>query len=897
MEMVAASTWVDLAGNPAPERLQIHTKGIWVDTPAGGDHRRWWFDQIKEFRLEALVGSCFLQAKVDGRWIDVMRFSGGVDDERGELVSRLSALCLASRSPWTPDLWEETMAAASKPAPNGHSGKWRRIAALVRPLRMSVLLLLALSLLAVGVDVVPPLLQRALVDRVLQVEMPAAASEQVVMLLVSIVLGLLLVRLGATIVAVGKGWIASRVGTKMTADLRSQLVEKLGSLPLAFHDRKQVGVLMSQVAYDTETMHTLIHHITSGLLLQSLQLVGIGVMLFVLNPKLAAITLAPMPLIVGGSWYFTRHLQPLHQHYWEAVGRQASALMGMLGGIRVVKAFAQEDREVKRFCQSSAHLRDARMTVDVSTAAFTACMGFLFVLGSLAVWYIGGRDVLAGRMTVGSLMAFLAYLAMFYAPLTSISESTTWFAGFFGTVERMGDLLDTPSEATRSADESPMRRPAGAIEFQGVTFGYDKAHPVLRDIDLAIRPGEMVGVLGHSGSGKSTLVNLIARLYEVDAGRILLDGTDIRQFDPRQFRRQIGIVPQEPFLFRGTVADNISYGNAQSHPEQILMAAKRADAHGFVMQMPLAYETQLGEGGAGLSGGERQRLSIARALICDPTILILDEATANVDAEAERTICDALRRLARRQTTIVIAHRLSTLRDANRLLVFDGGRLVEQGTHNELLALGGVYARLAKVQRAALPYQHPDHPAAPLEEETAEAEASWLEPDQLAMDAQLHGSLRVIYQGREYDGVHAVRAFPATCPRQFISLVWTREPGKAVELGLLRDLQRWPRAVQDAVERSLRRRYLLHPIHEIRQIRANGGLLKLSVVTDRGPVNLEMERRIDGPQPFGSRGMLLVDTRGNDYVVPDCAKLPVRQRKLLALYFGEAWQSASAQHV
>jgi ATP-binding cassette subfamily B protein len=282
----------------------------------------------------------------------------------------------------------------------------------------------------------------------------------------------------------------------------------------------------------------------------------------------------------------------------------------MLTGIRVVKAFVQEDREIRRFADSSRRLRDSRLTVDIASVNFTAAMGLLFGLGALVVWYIGGRDVLFGSMTIGSLMEFLAYLAMFYMPLTTIAESTTWFASFYSTSRRICALLDVPSESEQSPPNVPLGRFRGGVEFQHVSFGYDRNRPVLEDISFTIEPGAMVGVVGRSGSGKSTLVSLIGRLYQCDAGQIRIDGIDVRQANPRQLRRQIGMVPQEPFLFRGSVAANITYGNAQATPEQVLLAARNADSHEFIMRMPFAYETQLGEGGSGLSGGERQRLSI-----------------------------------------------------------------------------------------------------------------------------------------------------------------------------------------------------------------------------------------------------------------------------------------------
>ena len=704
-------TSIDLAGNPCPERLTINVRQLMVDTLAGNRRperrRQWRWEQIEAFRVGTAVGSHFLQVQVDGQWIDVLRRPGDVTRELTDLVPRLNVRCRQDFRA-TPcgaengarrrnlDGWPYDSRRETKSPPR--SRMTARLWALLRPF-------LGQRGAPVGVVTGRGSHRHDSPDLAEAPGRPGIAGRsaqnplgQLLQLLLAIVAGLLLARLAATLVAVWKGWVSSRVGTTLTSDLRKELVVKLNGLPLAFYDRNQVGVLMSQVAYDTETLHTLVYHVTSGFLMQSLQLVGISVMLLYLNAKLALVTLLPMPLIVAGSWYFTRYLQPRHQHYWAAVGKQASALMGMLAGIRVVKAFVQEDREIRRFADSSRRLRDSRLTVDNAAVTFTAAMGLLFALGGLVVWYLGGRDVLFGSMTFGSLMAFLAYLAMFYAPLTTIAESTTWFASFFSTSRRICALLDVPGESEPAQPTVPLERFAGGVEFQHVSFAYDRNRPVLKDISFSVEPGEMVGVVGRSGSGKSTLVSLIGRLYACDAGQIRIDGIDVRQADPRQLRRQIGMVLQEPFLFRGLVAANITYGNERATPDQILLAARNADSHEFIMRMPFAYETQLGEGGSGLSGGERQRLSIARALLYDPAILILDEATASVDAESERAICRAIRRRARRRTTIVIAHRLSTLQGADRLLVFDQGRLVEQGSPAELLDQGGLYSTLASIQ-------------------------------------------------------------------------------------------------------------------------------------------------------------------------------------------------------
>jgi ABC-type multidrug transport system fused ATPase/permease subunit len=684
---------------------------------------------------------------------------------------------------------------------------------------------------------------------------------------------------------------------------------------------------MSQVAYDTETLHTLVYHMTSGFLMQSLQLAGIGVMLLCLNAKLALVTLLPMPLILAGSWYFTRYLQPRHQYYWAAVGKQASSLLGMLTGIRVVKAFVQEDREIRRFDESSRRLRDSRLTVDIASVNFTAAMGLLFGLGALVVWYIGGRDVLFGSMTLGSLMAFLALVAMFYAPLTTIAESTTWFASFYSTSRRICALLDVPGESAQLQPTAPLGRFQGGIEFQHVSFGYDRSRPVLEDISFTIEPGEMVGVVGRSGSGKSTLVSLIGRLYQCDDGQIRIDGVDVRQANPRQLRRQIGMVPQEPFLFRGSVAANITYGDGQATPEQILLAARNADCHEFIMRMPFAYETQLGEGGSGLSGGERQRLSIARALLFDPAILILDEATASVDAESERAICQAIRRWACRRTTIVISHRLSTLQGADRLLVFDQGRLVEQGPPAELLNQGGLYSTLASIQYnlsesrrrfesaaggdaardivetaaergseeplfqsvlANAPARNAAvEPALDASPADHEPRMAWLDPANVTIEDGDYGLLRVIKSRQRNESVQAVWAFPASEAGRFISLRQREPSGRESELGMLETLAAWPRQAQEAVRRSLARRYLIRRIQEIRQVRTSGAQLTLSVLTESGPAKLRLEKPGEGCQHFGAQGLLLTDPEGNYYVIPDRSALPQRQQRLLTLYFGD----------
>ena len=691
---------------------------------------------VQEFRTQGAVGSGFLQAYVDDHWVDLARYSNAEADRFHRVARSLEELrttgAIATPHGEVARATHCEKCGQRLPTPGEacprcipRTAILGRLAQMLWPHRGTAAVMCALMLVAVAAELAPPKLQQYLVDDILKGGQQALNPQSLLTALLAVVSALALARIVLSIVNFAKGRLATRVGVALTFDLRAKLVEKLHSLGLGYYDRHQVGSLTSRVAYDSEVIQSLLQQITGGFLLQIVQVTAVGIMLFTLNPKLAVYTLIPAPLVIAGSWFFWKRVHPKHYRYWDSSSKQAGMLTGMLSGIRVVKAFAQEDREYDRFNRISDYLRTSRIRVDYSTAAFSATMQLIFSLGGLIVWYVGGRDVLAGKMTLGSLMAFLAYLAMFYTPLATLSQFTTWLTNFMTGCQRVFELLDTPVESTDPAEPVDLPDVKGRIEFDNVTFGYERHQPVLRDVSFAIEPGETIGIVGKSGSGKTTLVNLLCRFYDVNEGRVMVDGVDVRQLAATQLRRQVGVVLQEPFMFRGTIWDNLIYGLPTSTAEQAISAAKAAQSHEFILNSPLGYDTWLGERGTGLSGGERQRLSIARAILYDPPVLVLDEATSSVDAESEQAIQQALKALTRGRTTIAIAHRLSTLRDAHRILVFDRGRLVEQGSHDQLIAENGRYAKLVRLQSQTSPKSSIDDLLEKAEEpETAESKAA-----------------------------------------------------------------------------------------------------------------------------------------------------------------------------
>jgi len=542
---------------------------------------------------------------------------------------------------------------------------------------------------------VPPYLTMPLMDDVL---VPLESGKQVDHMLVVLYLAGLLV---SAVVAWGLTWaktyILALVSERIGADLRTTTYDHLLRLSLEYFGGKRTGDLMARIGSETDRICVFLSLHLLDFFTDLIMLLMTAAILFSINPWLAVATLVPLPIIMWMIHAVRHRLKTGFEKIDRVWSEVTSVLADTIPGIRVVKAFAQEKRESARFRDANRLNLAVNDRINRIWALFTPSISFLTEVGLLVVWAFGVWLVAHQHTTVGVLTAFIAYISRFYGRLDSMSRIVSWTEHSASATKRIFDILDHVSSVPEPAQPVHLNHVQGRIEVRDVGFRYGNRE-VNRGINLTIEPGQMVGLVGHSGSGKSTLVNLICRFYDVTEGSIRIDGVDIRSLPVAEYRRNIGLVLQEPFLFFGTIADNIAYGKPDATREQIMAAARAAHAHEFILRLPQGYDSIVGERGQGLSGGERQRISIARALLIDPRILILDEATASVDSETEKEIQKALDNLVQGRTTIAIAHRLSTLQRADRLVVLDRGQVVEEGTHDELMARQGAYYNLYQAQ-------------------------------------------------------------------------------------------------------------------------------------------------------------------------------------------------------
>ncbi len=606
----------------------------------------------------------------------------------------LQAVCPSCKAPLEPD--QEECPVCTKVVHTPPS-TWTllRLWQFARPYRGQLLLGFVLMLLGTAASQVPPYLTIPLVDKVL---IPYQNGQQIPPMTVALYLsGLLASGLLAWVLSWAKTYILALASERIAADLRTTTYEHLLRLSLEYFGGKRTGDLLSRVGSESDRIAVYLSLHLTDFASDVVMIVMTAVILFSMNPYLALITLVPLPFI-GWMIHFVRYrLRTGFEKIDRVWGEVTNVLADTIPGIRVVKAFAQEQREAKRFREANRHNLLVNDRINKIWSLFSPSVSLLTEMGLLVVWGFGIWQVSKGEITVGMLLAAIAYIGRFYGRLDSMSRIVSVTQKSASAAKRIFDILDHVSSVPEPQHPVHVDRVEGRIELREVGFRYGN-RAVNRGINLRIAPGEMIGLVGHSGSGKSTLVNLICRFYDVSEGAILVDGVDIRSYAIADFRRNIGLVLQEPFLFFGTIAENIAYGKPEATRSDIVAAARAAHAHEFILRLPQGYDSMVGERGQGLSGGERQRISIARALLIDPRILILDEATSSVDSETEKEIQKALENLVKGRTTIAIAHRLSTLHRADRLVVLDRGRVVEEGTHDALMAQEGAYFNLYQAQ-------------------------------------------------------------------------------------------------------------------------------------------------------------------------------------------------------
>jgi len=667
------------------------------------------YSEIKEAKVKRMYGSAYFQIeKKDGTKEKLLRFTysvASVAEAASDFVNKIEEEGITENSIYpVKNAFKHMRSFCPKcgrklPTPDSEclncKGKvkmFSKFAVYALPQKKNLLLCMLLSIITTVASLVPPRITGYMVDTVL-------TSEKNVSLLLQMVLFLLGVYVVQYSVSAFRTYLLRVTGNRIVVNLKKAIYEKAQYLPMSFYDKTSTGSVINRINSDSSQIQQFVMKLSQEAVVQFFTLIGILIIMLCMNWKLTLVSLAPIPVVALISRRLGKTIGPLYLRIWRRVASISGLLTDTIPGIRVIKAFSGEDNAVNKFNRYCDEWLNEDTRVAKIISIYPSLITFLVTCGSVIIWLIGGNAVIEEKTgyTAGLLVSFITYASMFYNPVNFFANFTDSYKNTLASAEKLLDILDAEPERNFGKGNTP-ERINGKIEFRDVSFSFDRSKKVLSNVNLTIEPGDVVGIVGTTGAGKSTIINLIMRYYDDYDGEILIDGQNIKDIDMSWFRNQIGFVQQEPLMFKDTIFNNIAYGSDNPQVEQIFRAADIANAHGFISRLPDGYDTLLGERGIGLSGGEKQRISIARAVMRNPSILILDEATAAVDSETEKLIQEAIERLIRGRTTLMIAHRLSTLRKANKIVVVDKGEIIECGTPEELLAMKGKYYKLVEIQ-------------------------------------------------------------------------------------------------------------------------------------------------------------------------------------------------------
>ncbi len=566
----------------------------------------------------------------------------------------------------------------------------KRLFLLLTPYWKTIILSALLLTGRAVLELVPPLFQREIIDEIITTRNLNSLGVVITALIGAYALNQLF--------QIGDNYVRHVLGERFIFDLRVRLYAYLQKMSLSFFERTSTGELMSRVTNDLSALEHFVTHGSALTVVDFMRLIGGMVILFILDYRLAALVMIPVPILGLAFRHYNTKIRPVYRRVRARLGDINAKLQDNLSGIRVIQAFAREDLEYRRFSEESKRYYHARVKGIRYWSIFFPIIRFFGAMGTVIVLGVGSVMVVNGQLTLGTLVAFLAYIAFIYGPINRLTEVDNIFQEAIAAGERIFELLDEATDVKDASHAVDLPAARGEMDFDNVHFRYGSGDQVLTGISFTMAAGEMVALVGPSGAGKTSIANLICRFYDPVQGRVTIDGCDLRDVKLASLRRQVAVVLQDSFLFNNTVAENLFYGKPEATKDELIAAARAANAHDFIMQLPDGYDTEVGERGVKLSGGQKQRLALARAILADPRILILDEATSSVDAEAEYLIQQALERVLKGRTALVIAHRLSTIRNADKIIVLNQGRIAEAGSHEDLMQSGGLYNQLYQRQ-------------------------------------------------------------------------------------------------------------------------------------------------------------------------------------------------------